>query len=442
MRRLLSAIACGLLALGAGACKDPEVVAEEAQAATAHKQLTEGRHLLAAGQLDRAIAAFKSATALLPNDPTPFLLLAEAQREAGNDAAAILALKQAEALTQNAEPSLKKRLAQLYRDEGHDAQAVAVLLELRDAQALTEEETLGLAALQAHAGDTDGAMKTLEIIQRERPDDPEAKITEAEIFLVQGDEVAATKIMDRVVTEYPKQVSARVLRARYFLNNGFAEQALRDLFELPLEESRRPEVVGLKARILNQLQRYDEAEAALQPLMQNNPRDVELIAQLAEVKLNLGQTVDAQALVDRALGIRPNFPRALYVRGRALEAEGKMDRAAETYRTALDASPRFAPALSRIWRLYEREGKHVDAMSALERLLLLDEASLEEKAALAELYAENHLHPTQARKLIDDALRREPKNARYKEISKTVSSAFPKPVKRKPSGLEIIKGGR
>ncbi|HLL52136.1 MAG TPA: tetratricopeptide repeat protein [Myxococcaceae bacterium] len=418
MTRLLSVLACGLLALGASGCKDPEVVAAENRVATAQKQLILGRRLLAEGQADQAIGPLKAATSVLPDDPTPWLLLAEAQREAGNETAAILALKQAQSLTKNAEPSLKRRLVELYTQEGHDAQAVAVMLELRAANQLTDAETLSLAQLQARVGDVDGAFKTLEDVQRARPDDPEAKVVEAEILLLNGDEVAATKIMDRMVTTSPGLVSARVMRARYFLNNGYAEVAEKELAALTGESARRPEVVELHARILNQLQRYEEAQAALVPLMQSNPRDVNVIAQLAEVKLNLGQTSDAESLVDKALAIRPKLARALYVRGRAMEVEGNLERAFDVYRTALESSPGFAPVLSRVWRIQQRQGKKVDAMSTLERLFFLNEASIEEKATLAELYADAKLHPSRARKLIEEALRRDPNNARYKEISR------------------------
>ncbi len=437
MRRLLSVLSCGLLALGASACRDPEQVAADARVASAQQQLVTGRRLLAAGDAEQAIGPLKAAANMLPNDPTPWLLLAEAQRGAGNDTAAILALKQAQSLTKNAEPSLKRRLAELYGEAGHDAQAVAVLLELRDGNHLTEAETLSLARLQAHVGDVEGGFKTLEAIQRFRPDDVEAKVVEAEILLLSGDEVAATKIMDRVVTQAPGLVSARVLRARYFFNNGYAEVAEKDLAALTGESARRPEVVELRARILNQLERYEEAERALVPLMQSNPRDVNVIAQLAEVKLNLGQTTDAESLVDKALAIRPNLARALYVRGRALEVEGNLDGAFDVYRAALESSPGFAPVLSRVWRIQQRQGKKVDAMSTLERLFFLNEASLEEKVALAELYADAKLHTSRARKLIEEALRRDPGNARYKEIQKTLGRGAPH-----SSGPQIIRMGR
>ncbi|HEX4621433.1 MAG TPA: tetratricopeptide repeat protein [Myxococcaceae bacterium] len=413
-----AALLCG------AACKDPDVAAAEAKQKAAEQQLAEGRVALASGQAEAAVTAFRTASLMMPDNPAPFILLADAERQAGNETAAILALKQADDITKKAGQSatLKHQLADLYRRSGNPAQAIVVLAQLRDSNDLTDEEVLTLARLQAKQGDVKGGFETLNRILIKRPDDPGAKVLEAEILLLKGDELLAAKLMDRLVGE--GNLPARALRARYFLNAGFPDNALLDLDAITGELKLSGDVVELRARALNELKRYDEAERALRQLLSADPKNADLLAQLAETKLYQGQPAEAQAMVDQALQIRPYFARALYVRGRALESKGELKQAAENYEYALHSDPTFGPALSRMWQIYVHRGQKVDAMSSLERLFFQNQASTDEKVALAQMYAETRTNIERGRKLVDEALRRDPGNAHYKDVKAALGKAM------------------
>jgi len=425
------------------ACKDPETVAEVKRIRTAAEQLEQGKQYLAQGRPDLALPEFKSAAASLPGDPMPQLQLARAQRELGNDAAAILALKQAVELSRGGDVGLKKQLADMLRQEGYADQALPLYVELRDQNALTDPEILDLTRLQAAAGDSDGAFKTLERIQKVRPDDVEAKVVEAEVLLTTGEETLAMKILDRLIADQPKLASARLARARHLLNSKEAEQALAELDPLDKADAGRADVAALKADILCALERYEEADSALGQLLEDRPRDPELLSRLAEVKLALGAASTAEMLVEQSLGARPRNARGTYVKGRILEAQGDLAGAQEQFAAALKSDPSFAPALSRSWRVYRQQGDLADAMSALERLLSMDRASPDEKVALAELYAESKTHLPRARKLVAEAIRRDPKSDHLRELEKQLGKDAPPAQKKKPfGGIEIISGGR
>ena len=424
------------------ACKDPEEASTARRANTFQEKLAEGRAHLATGAVGPALTAFHAAAGLAPDQPEPLLLIAEANREGGRYGPAILALKQAEALVPGNDPVIQKQLADLYRRDGHPAQALATLVALRDAGQLSDPELLMLARMQARELDPEGAFQTLERIQRERPDDVDAKLTEAEVLLIKGEEVLAAKLMDRLVAEFPALTSPRLLRARYFLNSGYPEEAEKDLARVSPADAGRPEVVTLRARVLTTLERHDEAEAVLAKAVAENPRDLDTLAQLAETKLLLKKYPEAQQLVDKVLRVRPHFGRALYVRARAQEAQGRIKDAEESYRYALTAEPGFAPVLSRMWRLHHKAGRKDEAVKVLEQLYLAGEAAAEEKVALAELYAESKRQLERARKLMEEALRREPDNPRYLAIKAAIEKATPKPPKPKPTGPIIIRGGR
>ncbi|MDY7233312.1 tetratricopeptide repeat protein [Hyalangium rubrum] len=402
-------------------------------------RLAEGRTLMAANQPGAAAKAFRAAANVAPENLEPLLLLAEAYRAAGDEGPAILALKEAEAIAPGSDPAIQKQMADLYRRQGHIEQAITVLVGLRDGDHLTDPELLALARLQARTGDPDGAFKSLEPIQRERPDDPDAKVVEAEILLIKGEELLAAKLMDRLVDENPGLIEARLLRVRYFFNSGYAAEALQDLSGITGKDAARPEVVLLRARLLTKLERHEEADAELTRLTEEHPDNAEGLAQLAETKLLLNKPAEAQQLVDKVLRMRARYPRALYVRARAMELQGDKQGAEEHYGYALMADPRFAPALSRMWRLYRERGEKGEAMAALEKLYFSGEASVEEKVSLAELYAESKTNLERGRKLIDEALQREPGNPKYVAIKASLTQAAPK---KKPQGIQIMRGRR
>ncbi|HVG58440.1 MAG TPA: tetratricopeptide repeat protein [Hyalangium sp.] len=428
-----------LVLLLLAACKDPETAAVQTRVETFATRMADGRTLMAANQPERAARAFRAAAAMSRENPEPLLMLAEAHRAAGNDGAAILALKEAESVAPGNDPAIQKQMADLYLHQGQVGEAIATLKGLLNSQELSNPEILSLARLQARSGDPEGAFKTLEPIQSQNPDDPKAKVVEAEILLIKGDELLAAKLMDRLIEEDPEFIEARLLRVRYFLNSGYTEVAEQDIASLTGKEAKRPEVVIMHARILGKLSKHEEAAELLTQFLEQNPENVDAAGQLAEVKLNLGKMSEAQDLVDKVLRVRSRYPQALYVRARILEAQGDKKGAEENYDYALSADPNFAPALSRRWRMQQDARQWQESRLTLEKLYKLGEASLEEKVALAELYADSKTNLERGQKIVNELLHLDPANAKYVALKAALT---PAPKKKKSSGPIILRGGR
>ncbi|QQR42421.1 tetratricopeptide repeat protein [Myxococcus xanthus] len=423
------------------ACKEPEVAAAENQAKRAQAALTEARGHLSSGQANAALAALSRAATAAPDNPEPHLLMAQAHRMAGNEGAAILALKQAASMSPGSDPTIQRQLADIYLQQGLTKDALAALITMRDAGNLPDADVLRLARIQAREGMIDAAFKTLESILRENPDDAEAKSVEAEVLWLKGDELLAANLMDRLLNQDPALASARLLRARYFLVSGFPDLAESDLNAVKGADAARPEVVTLRARVLLALGRAADAEEALRELVEAQPQNADALAWLAETVRVQGRRADAQSLVDQALQLNPRLARAQYVRGRSLEEQGDRRGAEEAYRFALSAEPRFAPVHARMWRIHLNADRITDAETSLELLLSMSEATIEEKAQLAALYARMQTKVTQGLKLIDEALKREPENPAYLRTQKALNALLPKP-KKKSSGPIIIRGRR
>ncbi|WNG56267.1 tetratricopeptide repeat protein [Archangium gephyra] len=421
------------------ACKDPETLSVQTQEQKFQGKMSEGQALLDSGEPEQAARAFEVASGLRPDNPEPLLMVAEARRREGNTGASILALKRAMTLNPAQAPEIKRKLAERHEQDGRLREAISMLLELREADELGDLDVLRLAHLQTGVGEHQAAFKTLERILRERPDDVDAKVVEAEILLAKGDEVLAGKLMDRLLEEQPGLTAARMLRARFFLKNGYAEYAEQDLSAVQGEEATKPEFVTLKAWVLTKLERHADAETLLAATVKKYPQNADLIARLAETRLTLGNKAGALAAVEQALKAQPDSARALYVRGRVQETQGDLKRAKEDYGAALQHNPRLVPALSRMWRLQEQAGEKEEALVSVERLVDSGEASLEEKVGLASLYAQTRRRPERGLKLIAEALKQDAGNPEYLDIQKALKKALPK---KKVSGPIIIRGRR
>lgn len=440
LTRLPIAVALAVLAL-APACKNEREMQVEQTVDRSIELTNKGRAALADKRYQDAVKLFSEVTNLTPTDAQIYLLLAEAQKRAGNEAAAVMALKQAEALVGKADPAVRRERAGLYQRMGQTKDAIALFSELRDANQLTDPETLGLAHMQARSGDIDGAWASLESVQKRKPDDPEAKAIEAEVLLLKGEEVLGARLLDRLAQDYPQQASARLARARYFFANGLAAEALQDLDQVTGEAAKDPELVALKARMLLSLKKYDDTLAILKPLADANPKNADFACLLAETLLMLNRTEEAEALVDQAVALRPDFARAIYVRGRSQEANGQLPAAIKSYEEAMKADPAFAQALSRLWPMYEHQGQKGEAIAALERLVVLKEASPDEKLALVTLYVSINDNPTRAKALLEDVARKKPGDPRIKELKAQVAKMKTGKVV-KNHGIIIMRRGK
>lgn len=426
-------------ALGLWACEEAEKARERKKIETTVDFVAQGRAELSAGRADAAVREFKQAISASPEDASLYLLLAEAYNAAGNEAGATLTLKQAEAVSGVKDPSIRRQRAEMLIKMHQVKAATVELMAMRDDDLLTDPEILDLSRLLAHSGKITEAFKTLERIQLRSPDDVEAKTMEAEILFLKGDVLLAAKLMDRLLAQTPSLTSARLLRARYFLNERRLEQADQDVSMVDPKDAKRTDVVTLRARVLNELGRSDEAAALLERLVDEDPKDAETLALLAETRLLQGKGGDAQVLVDQILAMEPRWARALYVRGRALEQQERLDDALNDYQSALLTDSGFVPALKRIWRIQDKKGNKAEAIDTLELLFFHNDIDAEEKVQLARYYAETWANVDRGLKLINEALRKDPKNAEYLKIKARLAKGGAK----KPSGgggIQIIRG--
>lgn len=443
-------------------CPEDRKVEEERRVRTTAQVMGEGRAELAKNKPERAVLKFKEAISMSPGDVDPYLQLAEAYRLAGNEPGAVLTLKQAEEVAGGNDPSLKRARADMLLKLNQYRPAIAEFLVLRNMEILTDDELRMVALLLAHDGQVREAYATINRILNRLPDDPTTKTVEAEILLIESTlpesdaktepdggtdkpatakerranlELLSTTLMDKLIEQNPDLTPARVLRARYFRANGQLEAAEADLLAVKESDKRAPEVVTLRSRVLNELRRHDEAAQLVEPLLEEDPKNPALLSLLAQTRLRQDRGADAQVLIDRALGENAKFAPALSVRGESYEQGGNLESAIADYETALRSDPTYTPPLSRLWPLYLKQKRTGEAMTTLERLLFMGEATPQEKVEVARLYVASNTDFKRARVLVADALRRNPKDAELIKLKAKIDKAL---APRNP-GIIIMK---
>jgi tetratricopeptide (TPR) repeat protein len=435
------------VALLSGCQKISKLLGDEPSREDQAKALIErGNNALEADNLEVAAQLFEQAATLSASNPEPQLALGRIHARTGNDGQAILALKRVvELVPGNVEA--RSLLAELYMRHGNPETAIEHLRKALDATEGKPPAELmrRLATALLRAGELDEAEATVERIDREGPGDPETLALFAEVLIAKGDEDRAVRLLDVAAASSSNSPRVRTARAKYFLSRGKVEEALRELDIAVKADPENATIALERARALAAAGRFQEAAGAMEEIVHDRPTDLDAQATLAEIKLMAGDNPGAQQAAEAVISRQPHNGKALYVRARAIEDQSPDDpvRAINAYRQVLEAEENQLEALSRLWRLYSKNGEKSEAISVLEHLLFLGDATAEEEVELAALYGETGINAARGQKLIAAAMKRDPGNPRLITIKRDLDAKARQMPARGGggSGIQVLKGG-
>ena len=117
--------------------------------------------------------------------------------------------------------------------------------------------------------------------------------------------------------------------------------------------------------------RLAEAAAAFGQLLARSPKDSDAHHQLGTIRLQLGDSGEAQRLLLAAAQLDPGNAETWLHLGMAAQNLGQLDAAAAHYRQALAVQPDHAVALFQLGALLRHQRRHGEAVAALDRCLAL-----------------------------------------------------------------------
>jgi len=316
----------------------------------------------------------------LPEDSVLPLLQAEfALRARDYDTALALYMEQARQLRDPAVSAHTTHLAQFMQREEEALEAVQLWVELEPANA---EANSTLATLLVRSGALLPAVQHLALVARsegearfpillngydslspdaqqaldaelaelqgELPESIPLLLTRALMAEQRGETAAVRERLDEVFALEPFQQQALLLEARERLEAGEAEPFARIEAALDAE----PENDNLRLQYARMLARSDVGAAREQfrLLVENNPRDGDLLFSLALLNEELGDLDRAKEYLRDVLKLQQRPNDAYFMLGRLAEAEGDFGEAIQNYMQVGDGDE-FLPATLRIGRL-------------------------------------------------------------------------------------------
>ena len=130
--------------------------------------------------------------------------------------------------------------------------------------------------------------------------------------------------------------------------------------------SKKPEIIKNIALIYQQQGKNDEALAAYDSAIANNPDDVNLILNKANLHYTLGDKDKFKELMGKASAMAPDNPDLLYNIGVINMEQGNLQEAREAYLKALEVDPNYINALLNLSTTYVNEGNGlIDEMNGL-----------------------------------------------------------------------------
>ena len=266
-----------------------------------------------------------------------YRLLSEAELALGDTDAALRALEQSiELRGYVSQPDLRRRLRILAPREDWDA-VLETLREMRQrGHSFDPLERLYMARALYHRGEFPRARRVLEPLLREDPPNVAAVLVHAQ-FEAGTNPDRSRELLEEVLAQRPRAQGVITALVRLDRLQGKPEQALARIDEGTQADTRSPDLRFLRAQLLAELGRTEEAERDARALVsQGSQRAPALLAAILEIE---GRTNDAIAVYEEH---RANL-RALdlWQLGRLYLESGDLPKARAALEEALERNPQL-----------------------------------------------------------------------------------------------------
>jgi superkiller protein 3 len=165
-----------------------------------------------------------------------------------------------------------------------------------------------------------------------------------------------------------------------------------------------------EARDMMKEQRFDEALAAYETILEKNPDAAQAYIGVGNIHARRGAYDEALEYYDGALHIRKDLPPALLMSGNAYLKKGMEDKALERFQQAVEVNPGMTQARLSMSRIYSKQGKTKDAIACLREALEYNPQLESAQLALAGIYQKEG-NTEAALKEIEAVIARDPESA-------------------------------
>lgn len=192
-----------------------------------------------------------------------------------------------------------------------------------------------------HGGDRNAAIIQLKNAVQQDPESKEARHQLAVLYLKNGDAASAEKEIRRAIESGLAAEKSWPVLAKALLAQG---QFQKVIDEAP-PSARDAASLAVRGDAYAGLRKLDESTKAYEDALRIDPAHPSAIAGMARLKAVKGDLAGAQAAVDKGMAANEKDAELRLLKGRLLQAEGKLAEAREMYAAALSLEPDHVDAL-------------------------------------------------------------------------------------------------
>jgi tetratricopeptide (TPR) repeat protein len=198
-----------------------------------------------------------------------------------------------------------------------------------------------------------------------------------------GEYEQARQEFDKAVELRPDYLPARLAQTQIALIRGDNEGAIHSADEILLLSPNNIQGRVMKASALQRLQKFDEARALLEPVLQKNPKQVETLLELGVLDLNERKNKDAIGYFERAWAAAPNNVRGLLGESKAYLMDGQREKSVEVIQTEAQKQPDRTDLQRELGNAQMAAGEFDVAIATYQKLL----TRVKDPRALASLWS-------------------------------------------------------
>jgi len=336
-------------------------------------------------RVEEARAAYLSILKSDPNNVTALAGLGHLSRQAGDAPAALDYLQRASNLAP-ANLGLQCEAALLLRGLNRVDEARAVYQSVLKADANNVAALTGLGQLSRQAADAPAALEYLQCAVRLAPANLGLQCESAQLLRGLDRVEEARAVYLAVLKADANNVAALTGLGQLSRQAGDAPAALE---YLQRAASLAPTSLGLRsesAQLLRALNRFDEAQATYQTVLQSNPTNIGALTEMGLIARQQGDHAAALEFLEKALAILPTSVGLMTEVAATLRILERTDEAEALYRRAVETDPRSLAALRGLCQMSFARGQIDAAIGFARAACAVDPENIDGKLFLSSLY--------------------------------------------------------
>lgn len=241
--------------------------------------------------------------------------------------------------TPDAQAGLLTWVAAAHAQTGAIDRATATIDRALAIQPLHGDARMVKARLLADAGDVDGALRLMDEVLAANPDDEQAGIAKGYLLsLHRGDGAGALASHRRVLDKHPESIPARAEVVTLLFRQGEVDEARRQFEALRKRAPNHPETVFFEAQFAYIDRDYRRSRELLDTLLKGVPNHYRGLELAAAAEYQLGNDIQAQVFLQRALKLVPGLSLSRKILAQSLLRTGQPAAAVDALAPLLEGS--------------------------------------------------------------------------------------------------------